>query len=330
MSNTIQLRAANDEDKVLILSLLNNVFNEQERTTTKRDHKYWAWKFKESPFGPSILSVGVDGEKIVAVDNLWTWEFRFRGKVLRAIQPCDTVVHVDYRGKGLFKRLRKFGLSEAERQGYSLAFNFPNENSLPGNLTIGAHYLGKISWWVKVLKPFNLVKNKIFNCDNKDFDLPNKYILNIDIIDQTASHIERIDESITIHRIPGFHQWRYAEHPNRTYGMIDIRQGLKQTIVIFTVNSKGSSREMVVVDLIGDTGQKSMVINSIVEAGREMDADFIAVINNYQFEIEHLWMHFFLKKKLKNMVVTPISPELSVDISSIENWSMVAGMHDSI
>lgn len=323
-------RSANEEDQEQVLTLLNNVFNEQARTATKRDHRYWDWKFRENPFGPSILTVGDSGGKIVGVDNLWPWEFCYKGRVIKAIQPCDTVVHANYRGNGLFKKMRKYGLTEAENRGYSLAFNFPNENSLPGNRSIGANYLGQIPWCVKILKPFNLVKSKVFECSKKDFNLHDKYEIDTNTIDEIASNYEKDDESITIHRVQGFHQWRYASHPSRTYGMINISEGSKQSVVIFTVITKGSSREMVVVDMIGDTGQKSRMINSIIKAGREINADFIAIMSNHQFKFKQLWLYGFFTKRLKNMVVTPINLTLSVEINSFENWSMVAGMHDSI
>jgi len=330
MNGGFKIRSANESDKEQVLKLLNDVFSSQQRMEYERDNAYWNWKFRDSAYGPSILTVAEYEAKIIGVDHLWPWEFRYKGEPLKAVQPCDAVVHPDYRGRGLFKTMRKYGLEEAERQGYQIAFNFPNENSLPGNRSVGAIYLGQISWWVRILKPFNLVKNRLFTSEKKDFQLPGAYNLNIEIIDKLAAQFKVTDEIITIHRVPGFHHWRYAAHPSRTYGMIDVRDGSKQTIVVFTVNPKGSSREMVVVDMIGDNSQKTGVVKSIVAAGREMGADFIAVMNNHQFGIKRLWTYRFLKMKSKNMVVTPINRELNDDVKSMENWSMLAGMHDSI
>ena len=326
----MKIRSAKESDKEQVLKLLNDVFISQQRTDYKRDDAYWDWKFRNSAYGTSILTVAECDGEIVGVDHLWPWEFCLKGEPLKAVQPCDAVVHPDYRGRGLFKTMRRFGLNEAELRGYQMAFNFPNENSLPGNKSMGAEYLGKITWWIRILKPFNLVKNRLFTSEQKDFQLPGAYNLNLEIIDNLTAQSKMADEIITIRRVPGFHQWRYAAHPSRTYGMIDVRAGKKQTIVIFTVNPKGSSREMVVVDLIGDNSQKTEVAKSIVAAGREMRADFIAVMNNHQFGIKDLWSHRFLKMKSKNMVVTPINRKLNDDVKSLENWSMVAGLHDSI
>lgn len=330
MPEKTNIRFAEDGDMEQVLNLLNSVFNKQQRSGYVRDKVYWNWKFRDSVYGPSILTVAEDTGKIIGVDNLWPWEFLYGGKVVKAVQPCDSAVHSDYRKMGLFKNMRRIGLKKAENQGCSLAFNFPNENSLPGNRSIGAHYLGRIPWWVKILNPVNLVKSKLFHSKHKDFYLPEQYKLNTETIDELASQSKVIDDSISVHRVPGFHHWRYAAHPSRTYGMIEICKGGKKTVLIFTINLKGSVREMVIVDLIGDKSQKPKVIRSMAAAAREMEADFIAVMNNHPFGIEHLWTYRFMKKKLKNMVVTPIDQELSVDVSSIGNWSMVAGMHDSI
>ncbi len=42
-----------------------------------------------------------------------------------------------------------------------MAINFPNENSLPGNLSVGATYLGMVPWQVKVFRPLLPLREKM-------------------------------------------------------------------------------------------------------------------------------------------------------------------------
>lgn len=324
------IRSAEDSDREQVLNLLNSVFSEQQRSDYKRDEAYWNWKFKNSVFGPSILTVADHAGKIVGVDHLWPWEFCLNGKFLKAVQPCDTVVDPHYRRGGLFKKMRRYGLSEAEESGYQFVFNFPNENSLPGNRSLGATYLGKITWWVRVLKPIHLVFDKFFSLEKSKFLLPEKYRIDVGYLDRLAEKYAAKESFLQIHRITGFHQWRYMNHPSRRYGMIKVNKGHKQTAIIFTIVQKRASLEMVIVDFIGDKGQKMEIVHSMVKAAKRLEADFIAVMNNRPCGIEGLWKYKFIKKKLKNMVVLPLSSEEKQEICSFDNWSMVAGLHDSI
>lgn len=324
------MRFAEDSDRKQVLDLLNSVFSRQQRTDYKRDDAYWNWKFRDSAYGASILTVAENEGEIIGIDHLWPWEFYFKGELLKAVQPCDAVVHPDYRGKGLFKTMRTFGLNEAEMRGYRMAFNFPNENSLPGNCSIGAIYLGKITWWVRVLKPVHLFANKLFAQNASGFNLPGEYRLNSEYLDRISREHQPDERYIQIHRVPGFHLWRYSNHPSRRYGMVKIREGTKELAVIFTVVQNGASLEMVVVDFVGDICSRNKIIQSLVGAAKKMDTDFIAVMKNRMFGIDRLWANFFIKIKLKNMVVNSLDSGQNEHLCSFEDWGLVAGLHDSI
>jgi len=330
MKNSLKVRLASESDKDEVLNLLNSVFEKQQRSQNTRNEHYWNWKFRNSVFGSSILTVADDASKIVGVDHLWPWEFCFKGELLKAVQPCDTVVHPNFRGRGLFKKMRRFGLNQAEKRGCRMAFNFPNENSLPGNLSLGATYLGKITWWVRILRPVHLVTNKLFDLKRMNFILPEEYRLKSDYLDRLSGMNKPDERFIQIHRPQGFHQWRYSDHPSRTYGMAKIREGNKETALIFTVVQNGARREMVVVDFIGDFCSKKSIVQSMVGVAKRLDVDFIAVMNNNMYGIDRFWSNLFIKKKLKNMVVLPVNSEFDEIFFSYEHWSMVAGLHDSI
>jgi len=330
MNRGLKIRSAKESDKEQVLMLLNDVFSSQQRMEYERDNAYWNWKFIDSVYGPSILTVAESEGEIIGVDHLWPWVFCFKGELLKAVQPCDAAVHKDYRGAGLFKQMRKFGLNEAEKKGFRLAFNFPNENSLPGNRSLGATYLGKITWWVRILKPVHLVANKLFNLKETNFILPEEYRLETEYLDRLSREHKPDERFIQIHRLPEFHQWRYSDHPSRRYGMVKIREDNKETALIFTVVQNGARLEMVVVDFVGGICSKKRIVQSMVQAAKKLDADFIAVMNNKMYGIGRLWTNLFIKKKLKNMVVLPVNSEIDKNITSFEHWSLMAGLHDSI
>lgn len=320
------IRFATDSDRKRVLDLLNGVFSGQQRSVKLRDAAYWTWKFRSSVYGDSLLTVAEADERLVGVDHLWPWQFRLGGSVIRAVQPCDAAVDPEFRGMGVFKRMRKHGLTEAGRQGYQLSFNFPNKQSLPGNRAVGATYLGEITWRVRILNPLGVIKSMVLDEKSAAYTIPDSFELNVDLLHQMDMKREQTNR-ISIDRVEGFFNWRYLDRPKRSYGMIEIGE---HAAAIFTVNKKGSLREMVIVDFVGEVTDKRRSLDVVVAAGKEMNADFIAAMDNPEYMARDLWKQGFLKRKLKHMVVLPVNKRIDEKIHTFDNWSMVAAMHDSI
>ncbi|NBC65093.1 MAG: GNAT family N-acetyltransferase [Bacteroidetes bacterium] len=231
------IRFATDTDRKGVLDLLNGVFSGQQRSVKLRDDAYWTWKFKSSVYGDSLLTVAEADGRLIGVDHLWPWQFRNDGSVIRAVQPCDAAVDPDFRGMGIFKKMRKHGLAEAGRQGYQLSFNFPNKQSLPGNRAVGATYLGKITWRVRILKPLGVLKSMVLDEKSAAYAIPDTFKLNVDLLHQMNLKREETNR-ISIDRVEKFFNWRYLDRPKRSYGMIEIGE---YAAAIFTVNQKGEA-----------------------------------------------------------------------------------------
>ena len=152
--NDIKIREYFDEDAKKIIDLNESVFSKQEYFEIRRDKNWFEWKNFKNPFGNSIIMVSEkENGEIVGSRIFWAWKFKVRSSIILAYQPIDTVVHPDYRGKGLFRRMTILALKKAVEKGAKVIFNFPNMNSLPGNLKLGWNYLGKLEWYVKIFNP---------------------------------------------------------------------------------------------------------------------------------------------------------------------------------
>lgn len=321
---------ANNKDKAEVLSLLNIVFSENQRSSSLRDDHYWNWKFRDSPFGPSSLIVAEQDGKIIGVDNWWPWEFNMRGQTIKALQPCDSVVHPDYRRHGYFKQLRIHGLKLAQEQSVQLLFNFPNANSLPANLSLGWVYQGPIPWRVKILKPLDLIKGAFSTIQSESITVEDQFRLDVDEINRLAQKHVFYDRFLKTNRVPGFHEWRYKNHPHRSYGMVQYEWRNKKTVAIFTINKKGRNLEMVIVDFVGSSENTISLLRAVVKAARLMNVGFIAVMENACFKTNEIWKLGFIKKRYKNMVALPLDLKLEHGVKGYFNWSLMAGLHDSI
>lgn len=329
MSN-ISLRIANEFDEEEIIGLLNNVFSEQQRTNVSRSVDYWRWKCQQNPFGQSILSViEVDG-KIVGCDHLWQWQIKCRNEVLKAVQPCDSVVDPNHTGKGYFRKLRTFGLNRAQIEGVNFSFNFPNKNSLPLNQSLGNIVYGSLQWRVKILKPVVVFKSFFGARQANPTSIESLWHIDPNLLDEIASCTEKYDKFLRINRIEGFHAWRYVERPTREYGMVSTTLKSKKGAVIFTINQKGDLKEMVIVDILGDAEMLSSVMIEAEKAAKKMGCGFVAMMENPQFNTQLLLKKGYIKKHLKYMVALPFDSKLEYTLGSKYNWSMVAGLHDSI
>lgn len=119
-------------DREPFLELYGSVFG------TRPTAAWFDWKYRRNPFADSI-SIAVaerDGDLVGARSFMPLVLATPRGSV-DAVQPCDTMVHPDHRRRGLFTRMTRFALERYGVDGPAVAFNFPNEATLAGNLDLG-------------------------------------------------------------------------------------------------------------------------------------------------------------------------------------------------
>lgn len=142
------IRRFDPSDRDQFLSLYETVF-ERERSVD-----WFRWKYERNPFVDHVpIVVAEDEDRVVGCRSFLAQEMRVDGSVRLAFQPCDTMVHPDYREQGLFSRMNEFALDRyAERQP-AFCFNFPNENSKPGNLNHGWQEVGTVPVYYRPQDP---------------------------------------------------------------------------------------------------------------------------------------------------------------------------------
>lgn len=112
------------EEKKDFINLFNKVFD------LDYDLEWFRWKYEDNIYGPSYLVLAYQEDSLIGIRSFWRNDLG--GKL--AYQPCDTAVAQAARGRGVFSQMSKIALEEV---GQVFIYNFPNENSLPGNLKLG-------------------------------------------------------------------------------------------------------------------------------------------------------------------------------------------------
>ena len=330
MKSDISIRLATDRDKPQILQLLHTVFDEQQHFDWKRDEKYLQWKYDSNIFGKTHLHIAEYNGEIVSSCALWPWNFICRGEVVKAYQPCDTMVHPEYQGKGIFSKVNLNRISLAQDERTPFLFNFPNNNSLPGYLKLGWDYFINIEWLVKLLKPSNVLINFRDKSKSVPQKIDNDHKINIEDCNTIAEKYLTYDGIIQTYRQKEFFRWRYEEHPFFKYGMVTAQKSRKSAGAIFMVNAKNKIREMIVVDVFGANQLTPELFRMITKTGKQYNADYVTVIYNRYYNMQSLWKQGFIKMRNKNMVVLPLNLALEQKILNYANWSIIGAMHDSL
>ncbi|SER21284.1 GNAT family N-acetyltransferase [Natrinema salaciae] len=149
------VRTFEPDDRETFLSMYDTVFGHD------RSSGWFRWKFRENPYVDHVpvLVASADGEP-VGFRSFFAQEMRVGGLVRTAFQPCDTMVHPDHRGRGLFDRMNERAVERYADGEPSFFFNFPNENSKPGNLAHGWREVGTVPAYYRPQNPLSALEGQ--------------------------------------------------------------------------------------------------------------------------------------------------------------------------
>lgn len=322
---------ATDADKEAILEVMDTSFAAVQRSSSvQRGAVFWEWKYLSSPYGTaSIHLIKLEG-RVAAAQSLWPMTFQWQDRHFSAIQACDTVVHPDFRRQGLFNALLAARKTRAADLGVDFIFNFPNANSLPGCLRAGWRFVGKVPWYVRVMRPISLMRDHLNKGQSVALAVPHPYHLTVAMAERLVGIGPGDRCGLSLDRPAGYWHWRYCQRPNRQYGLI-YAESTGGDCAIFTLSSKSSGViEMVVVDLIATRQALATLLRAILRCAREVGASFVAMMNPQAFSATTFYRYGFLPVRAKNLVYYPVNPALPREIGAIGHWDFRAAMHDTI
>lgn len=140
-----------------------------------------------------IRVVAVEGETVCGFQSFFLWPYKFQGKVYRAFQSGNSLVHPHFRGKKIFQRLLEFIDQKREFYSIDLLIGFPIDQSRNSLLRNGWSNITDLSWYVKVINPAGV----FFDQNMQSFS--NSQCLNEDI---------QSNDSFRLTNENDFHKWR--------------------------------------------------------------------------------------------------------------------------
>ena len=112
-------------------------------------------RFYEHPFQQKqgIRIVAVDGDKVAGFQSFFYWPMMRNGKKMHSFQSGNSLVHPDYRGKGLFGKMLNYIHLPESGMAHDLLIGFPVEASYPAFMKNKWLNPFDLQWYVRTLNP---------------------------------------------------------------------------------------------------------------------------------------------------------------------------------
>jgi GNAT superfamily N-acetyltransferase len=273
-----------------------------------------------------IRIVARDGKKIVGFQSFFHWPYSYKNKNYNSYQSGNSLVHPDYRGKGIFQKLLNFIDDKKDELSIDFLMGFPVEESKNSFIRNKWNNILDLQWYLKIVNPFSFLfpvdKEKIQNCLNNSFQ-----------------HHQDPD-LITLSNKDEFAEWRkmYSQNQHYFYHQY-IEAGTKNTICfqLKLVNRKKIINELVIGNIQSDSNDPLLVENGIKDLIKRVKKTgcvtvmSIAINNNCKSGIKKNVKKigfiktnksiYFIIKPFKEQNKELLNPELwSLYRSDIDTW----------
>lgn len=361
--NKYTIREYQGEDREGFLNLYEHTFGQQ------KSDEWFEWKYVDNPYVDHV-SMYITEHKgdIIGARPFFALPITRRDWDGTALQPGDTMVHVEHRRQGLFTRMNKEALEKYSNSEFDLIFNFPNKQSGPGNIKMGWKPIGNIKEYYRLQDPTPLLDTRL------DLPFPATFANIGGLVTRTPAYVRRIlsqsPRSVNIKRLdvevpgdeltglykrmkpdglhatrsPEFFRWRFS-NPDwnyKTYLGFDEAE-LTAALVVGTKTRKDCLRVTQVIDvlpLVGTPERNSILYNLLHKVIKDnSDTNlFVApsrVIPEQLLELHAFWsdQSFLLSKvsdetQLMVNVLSEDSP-LNQVVHDIDSWTLTFAEFDT-
>jgi GNAT superfamily N-acetyltransferase len=113
-----------------------------------------------------LLIVALDGETVAGFQSFFYWPYTLGDKKFNSFQSGNSLVHPDYRGKGIFQRLLAFVDQENKNLGLDFFVGFPIQASIKNLLKDKWQNILNLTWFLKICNPFGFLPGRLKNIRN--------------------------------------------------------------------------------------------------------------------------------------------------------------------
>jgi hypothetical protein len=251
------LRTAVDGDVPAIIDLLCLTLGWQP---DERHRALFAWKHIDNPFGTSPSWVAVDDQGVVGVRIFMRWGFLFGERAVEAVRAVDTATHPRARGLGVFRALTLRVVDELKSQGVDWVFNTPNDQSLPGYLSMGWQRLGRLP---VLLRPAGVrvvprlaaarVPADLWSVPTSAGEEAAAVLAHAGELEELLASQPARQGEVRTARSAAYLRWRYAAGPV-TYRALLAGHSVREGVAFFRLRRRGPATEVAIADVLVPSG----------------------------------------------------------------------------
>lgn len=187
---------------------------------TVKNLEWFIWKFRNNPYGETILACVEENNKIIGCVAYGIQPFSLKGKKITGALAFENFVHPKYQGKGIFKKLIFLSERETKRRNIKFLLVFPNKKSLPGYQKMHWRKLSPPEYWIKG-KSIITIPSSITDL-KKSFRPRNSNLSKLSIPESFMQSLntEHLTSLITLEYL----QWRFFTLPISEYHIINNQE----------------------------------------------------------------------------------------------------------
>ncbi|MBU3144786.1 GNAT family N-acetyltransferase [Clostridium sp. CF012] len=316
----------------------------------KIDKEFFEWKhnlkgsINKEPF---IYLVFNETGNLIGANSFFESKFKQNNKIYNAVQSGDTMVHMDYRGKGLFKKIIQFAFVDLKNYGVDFIFGFANNNSHPGFVKLGFETLYKVNNYLKILNyeliiqkklsriPFANLIGKSIDTFKKSVHLASNYNITItasitkEITDFISSNISndlaQIKDSALLN-------WKYFEKPNSNYELLVIKKdSIIEGVFITRIESQGMKSAAVMEYFMKNQDDFHKILKAVIQYYRNKNIGYLGTweIGSNVYKNALLKNHL-IKRNLEIYFIVKLLNEKVTEVLDLNLWHIVNGDSDTV
>lgn len=318
----------------------------------KIDKEFFEWKhnlkgsINKEPF---IYLVFNETGNLIGANSFFKSEFKQNSKIYNAVQSGDTMVHMNYRGKGLFKKIIQFASVDLKNYGVDFIFGFANNNSYPGFVKLGFQTLYKVNNYLKILnyepilqeklkripfasligKSIDILKKPIQFKSASNYSIIRNTVISEEIINFISSNINNDLAQI---KDLSLLNWKYIEKPNSNYEILVIKKNLIiEGVFITRIESQNLKSATVMEYFIKNQDDFHKLLKSIIQHYKKENIGYLGTweIGSNSYKVALLKNHF-IKRNLDIYFIVKILNEEVTEVLDLNIWHIVNGDSDTV
>lgn len=293
------------------------------------DSAYWDWKYHRNVSGDHMVTVALDGDKVIGVQGYTPGRLKCGENVYFSAQNTDMAVLPEYRGVGTLLKLHARAMEYGPQKKRALCYGFPNKTASRLAACLQYSIVCPICNLTKVLNPIAYLEKKIGLRGSGGFAaVVVRHIVFLltkwRYADKNAYRIvrlgyfdERFDEfwarqqskyPVAVVRDRGYLNWRYVECPS-DYEILAVqdKHAVIRGFIVLTCSWEQGVRRGKIVDVLVEDGQKG-VAELLIKGGLQYFVkNNVDVVTCWMFDhwplFEILRKGGFVKREVPNYLV---------------------------